>query len=378
MEFRILQSMDDIHASEWQSLVAPETSPFLEYPWLHACEHSGSMVPETGWQCSHLIGFRSSEDAEKCMKPILILPIYIKNHSWGEFVFDFAWADLASQLGKQYYPKAVGLIPATPVTAYRPLIAEGCGHAIEPAIHFLRAELEAAGVNSLSFLFVTSEFSRILESLGFNRWVHQGFRWFRNEQRSFDDYLAGFKKNQRKNIRKERRSVEENELRVVYNSGSDLSNAVAADMYALYSATNARFGMWAAKFFNEAFFKEIFRTFSENIIIISAVNGTAVGRSMLVCKNKKLFGRYWGAHRFVKNLHFNLCYYEPINFAIRSTFHSFDPGMGGEHKSRRGFMAIEQYSMHGFFDPLLEKFFAGNIHRFNTYARHQIDQLNGK
>ena len=378
MIFRILQSMDDIEAAEWQSLIQPETSPFLEYHWLRACEHSESMIPRTGWQSCHLLGFSSDDDAACYSKPVFALPLYIKSHSWGEFVFDFTWSDFFAQLGKEYYPKAVGVVPGTPVTAYQPLVAPGFEDALVPALNFIREKLMGAGVRSLSFLFVSPAFADELAALGYSRWVHQGFEWPRGERDSFNDYLLGFRKNQRKNIRKERRSLEEIGLTVRIHQGDDLNEDLARDMYALYAKTNAQFGPWAAKYFNEDFFKEIFRNCAGHILLLTAENsdGRPLGRSMLVCKNGMLFGRYWGCHEFVKNLHFNLCYYEPIELVIRRRLRSFDPGMGGEHKVRRGFISVEQYSMHSFFDPMMDDFFAANIPRFNDQARRQIAWLN--
>lgn len=384
--FRILESMEDIDVRDWQALIQADTSPFLEYHWLHACESSGSMVPETGWQTCHVLGFSSEDDAMNYARPVFILPLYIKSHSWGEFVFDFSWADLAAQIGQEYYPKAVGVIPATPVTAYQPLMAESLAESgnfeqiLRGAIHFIRTKLEVIGVKSLSFLFTTPDFTDALESLEFSRWVHQGFEWYRKGMNSFDDYLATFGKNQRKNIRKERKSLQESGFHVRFQQGNELDDSLAHDMYLLYSRTNAQFGSWAAKFFNREFFEAVFRNCAENIVLVSAENddGDVPGRSMLILKNGKLFGRYWGCHSFVKNMHFNLCYYDPIDFALRNGFQSFDPGMGGEHKLRRGFMPVEQYSMHNFFDPLMNRFFAEYIPQFNRHVYRQIEWFNSK
>ena len=378
MVFRILKSMKDIEAAQWQSLVRAETSPFLEYYWLAACESSGSMVPDTGWQTCHVVGFLSSSDAEQYNRPVFILPLYIKSHSWGEFVFDFAWVDIANQLQQEYYPKAVGLVPATPIPAYEPLATPGCEKMLTAALNFIRQKLLAEGVKSLSFLFTTAAFATTLAELGYSRWVHQGFEWRRAGMNGFHDYLAGFRKNQRKNIRKERQSMIERGISVRIYQDEELNESLADDMYALYAKTNEQFGPWAAKFFNAEFFREIFRSCAGHIVLVSAENadGYAIGRSMLVVKNRMIFGRYWGCHEFVKNLHFNLCYYEPIDLAIRRGLGSFDPGMGGEHKARRGFRSVERYSMHTFFNPIMDRVFADNIFQFNDHALKHIALLN--
>ncbi|AHC15747.1 GNAT family N-acetyltransferase [Salinispira pacifica] len=420
LKFVLCSSLDQVDPDEWNSFLSSQSPPFLRYHWMRAYEISGSMTPETGWQPIHLLGIEddgsspnpdtpgvpavdggvptvdgdppegrpSKQTAEQPSTQTekqgryrglrFALPLYIKSHSWGEFVFDFAWADVARQLGKAYYPKAVGVIPATPSTVYSPLCdREDYAELLASAVDFLREELPRLGVMSLSFLFTQAPFADDLESLGFHRWVHQGFEWKGEGLDTFDDYLALFNKNQRKNIRKERKRFQESGLEVRLSSPDQLDQETADDMFDLYERTNDQFGPWAAKFLNREFFREVFRTCADNIVLVNAVDrGEVVARSMLLKDRRRLFGRYWGTRRFVKDMHFNLCYYEPIDYAIRENLVSFDPGMGGEHKPRRGFQAVEQYSMHLYFDPLMDQLFRGNIHQFNESAQGMIEHIN--
>ncbi len=378
MIFRLLPHIEDIEASQWQSLVGAQHSPFLEHHWLASFETSGSMSPDSGWQPLHLLGFKSDHDADRTINPVFALPLYLKNHSWGEFVFDFAWADVASQLGQEYYPKAVGVIPATPVTAYQALDSSGDPGSLAQAVEYLEKRLPEMGVKSLSFLFAEDDFADRLESLGFSRWIHQGFVWTRDGMNDFQDYLDSFRKNQRKNIRKERQSITEQELTVRIIGGDELCAEDADDMFELYEKTNDQFGPWAAKFLNRDFFRESFKRCAHQILLVSAFDsrGLSVGCSMLVHKGSKLYGRYWGSRDFFKDLHFNLCYYEPIDYAIRQGIDWFDPGMGGEHKLRRGFHGVRQHSMHRFFDPVMDRIFSANIGQFNRHAITTIDAIN--
>jgi predicted N-acyltransferase len=376
--FRLVPGISRIAPDQWQALIGEEHSPFLEHHWLSVFEDSGSIAPETGWQPLHLLGFDEAKDADALAHPRFALVLYLKSHSWGEFVFDFTWADVAAQLGQDYYPKAVGVVPATPVTAYRQLGDAGDPGALAEAIDFLDRELPSMGVKSLSFLFAEDEFADGLEQLGFRRWIHQGFVWSREGMGNFDDYLATFRKNQRKNIRNERRSLEQQELRVKFLTGDELTPQDADDMFALYEKTNNQFGPWAAKFLNREFFSQSFLRCSHQILLAGAYgsDGTAVGRSMLVVKGKRMYGRYWGSHEFHRDLHFNLCYYSPIEYCLRHGIDLFDPGMGGEHKVRRGFRGVEQYSLHRYYDPMMDRIFAANIGQFNRRSRDIIRSVN--
>lgn len=398
LRFVLCSSLDQVNPEEWNACLSPESPPFLGYHWMRAYEASGSMSPETGWQPIHLLGLEPVEStaegggeggqtAGRYSGLRFALPLYIKSHSWGEFVFDFAWADVARQLGKAYYPKAVGVIPATPATAYRPLYSAAGGadrtgegeyrNILAAALEYLREELPRLGIMSLSFLFTEPRFAGDLETLGFHRWIHQGFEWRGEGLLHFDDYLAQFNKNQRKNIRKERKRFRESGLELKVGNPDANDPFVADDMFDLYERTNDQFGPWAAKFLNREFFREVFRSCAEDIVLVSAHHGDeVVARSMLLKDSRRLFGRYWGTRRFVKDMHFNLCYYEPIDYAIREGLESFDPGMGGEHKPRRGFWAVEQYSMHLYFDPLMDQIFQGNIHQFNRHSAEMIDHIN--
>lgn len=383
MVFRFLSSIDDIDPDSWDAMLSPDHSPFLAHRWIRAFEASGSMNASTGWQPMHLVGYADRQSAEQGQNPCYALVLYGKSHSWGEFVFDFAWSDVAKQLGQEYYPKAVALVPATPVTVYRDLGNGGTGQdgasgPLTEAVEFLDQRLPGMGLHSLSFVFLEDDFALRLEELGFARWVHQGFRWDREQMNSFDEYLGRFTKGQRKNIRKERRSMQDQGISIQELSGSELNADQANDMYELYEQLNDQFGPWGAKFLNREFFIHAFEHCADDILLINAVlpDGSVAARSMLVQGAGTLYGRYWGSRAFFRDVHFNLCYYQPIDYAIRRGIERFDPGMGGEHKIRRGFRAVEQYSMHRFYNPILDSLFKTHIGQFNDAARSDIQRIN--
>jgi uncharacterized protein len=354
----------------WNTLALKSRTPFYEWEWLALLEESGSVAPETGWLPLHL----TVEDDGRLRAA---MPLYLKAHSHGEFVFDYGWADIARQLGISYYPKLVGTAPATPSGFYNMMTDEEDDRQelLNIALERLREFGGRQGTGGLSFLFCDPSFGKGLE--GFSPWLNQSFLWINRGYGSFEQYLAEFSKNQRRNIRREWASLGEQGLEIRPLRGTELSPGVMRAMYAFYLRTNDKFGPWAAKFLNEDFFLLLPRYAAHRSIVFAAVRPgappeEAVGMSMCVYKDQWLYGRYWGGDEEFRNLHFNACFYAPIRWMIQHGIRYFDPGAGSPHKLRRGFMPHEVVSYHRFHDSTLRGYFDSSMSEINRETREII------
>ncbi|NBC31014.1 MAG: GNAT family N-acetyltransferase [Spirochaetes bacterium] len=367
-------SIKEISREEWNALATPLETPLLEWDWLHQLEASGSISPDEGWIPVHLT--LREEDTL-----VAAAPLYVKTHSMGEFVFDFAWADVARQVGTQYYPKLVGMSPATPSTAFQFLIHPDydAGTVTWAMLEQIEEFCKENRIRTMAFNYVDHEWRQFVEEYGFTTWKHQSYQWINHGFDTFDDYLAIFRKNQRKNIRKERRSVGDLSIRVEPILGTDAPDRFFSLMYELYEIHNDQFGPWAAKFLNRRFFEGLADSFRHRVLFVPAYHAGSeepFAMSFLLTKRDQLLGRYWGAFEHIDNVHFEACYYAPIQWAIEQGVRVFDPGMGSSHKVRRGFEAVENYSLHRFLDEQMNVIMRSNIDRINGYEQQNIDYLN--
>lgn len=375
-EYRLTwhSTIDEIPAESWNALTAGLRTPLLEWEWLNQLEQSGSMSPDTGWIPAHM----GVWDGDRL---VAAAPLYVRTHSMGDFVFDFAWADVAQQMGVPYYPKLVGMSPATPASAYRFLLADDMPRqAVTRAMVEQMREFAARNdIHGVAFNFADPDWVPEMEAEGFITWLHQGYEWHNPGYESFDDYLADFNKNQRKNIRKERKAMADNGIELENVPGTEAPDRYFELMYDFYEEHNAQFGPWAAKFLNRAFFEGLADCCRHLVLFVVARERGAedpIAMSFLLKKSDVLVGRYWGSFRFVDKLHFNACYYEPIRWAIEHGVRDFDPGMGSPHKVKRGFRAVPTYSLHYFTDERMRLIMEGNIDRINSYERSNINELN--
>ena len=366
--------MADIAAEQWDRLALPLTTPLLEWRWLHDLEASGSIAPSKGWHPRHLTLW---EDG----RLLAAAPLYIKVHSAGEFVFDQWWAQLADDLHVPYYPKLVGMSPVTPAAGYRFLMDPSLDPSIGVPVlisaidQFCAAERLAA----CQFNFVDPEWIGLLQSSGFTMWQHQNFIWRNPGYADFDDYVATFKSNQRRNIQRERRRIENQGITIRALTGDAIDPLLAASMYRFYLRTNAQFGPWAARYLNAAFFERVFRDYRSRLLVMAAFRGASqmpLAMSLLLHKQNHLIGRYWGCAEQVKDLHFNLCFYAPIEWAIAHRTLTFDPGAGSPHKIARGFEAVSCASLHRFYNPRLSGLFKHFIGDINAAEMAHIEELN--
>ena len=370
-----ISNISEIDRTAWDALAKPLAIPFLEWDWLRLMEISGSTTAKTGWLPHHLTVWSRS-------RLVAIAPMYIKGHSAGEFVFDHVWADVAARLEIEYYPKLVGMSPFTPMTGYRFLIAAGENesHVTQLMVAEIDRLCRSYQLSGSSFLFADPQWRHEMSKHGYFGWRHQNYAWQNQNYKSFEDYLAIFNSNQRRNIKRERKALEKQGVVVKIFTGDDIPQSYFPLMYQFYEGTNDKFGPWGCRYLTAKFFDGLYHHYRHRLMIVAAFEGnnpsTPLGMSLLVTKGAHLYGRYWGSVRQVDSLHFNACYYAPIEWAITNHITRFDPGAGGVHKVRRGFEAVSSYSLHRFYDSRLASVMKTHIDEINRLEQKQIDHLN--
>lgn len=365
-------SMAEVPRQAWDALAAPQDNPFLEWDWLDLMEQSGSVGPDEGWTPHHLTLW----DAEAL---VAAAPFYLKDHSEGEFVFDHPWAELARRLRLHYYPKLLGMSPFTPTANYRFLLAPGLAPDVSAhLLQLLQGEVAAQGLSGSHLHYVDPALADSAEALGYSRWIHPSFLWENRGYRDFDDFLATFRRGQRRNIIKERRALQREGVDVVLHPGPEITPRLMQLMYGNYVQTNAKFGIWGCKYLSRQFFEQLPGRFGRHLLLAVAYrNGGVLATALFVHKAGRLYGRYWGGED-VRYLHFEVCYYAPIQWAITQGLDSFDPGIGGYHKVRRGFTAVPNISLHKFADPRLRAIMQTHIDSINAQQWAEIEAINAQ
>ncbi len=372
LSLSVVTSMGDIAQAEWDRLAAPYGTPFLTWAFLALLEQSGSICPETGWSPNHFL-------LRKDGKPVAAAPFYAKTHSGGEFVFDYQFALLAERLSIPYYPKLIGMIPATPAPLWRVLVAEGEDESALTAL-VLKAAAEAADGAGLSGLHLPWPAADLDPGQGFSRWDHQSFLWTDEGYGDFEGYLSSFSKNMRRNIRREGESVREAGIRTAVVGAEEARGQpeLLERMADYYEATNDKFGPYGARFLTRDFFRLLPEYLKEGWLLSAGFDGEEpVGLAFLFEGKDTLYGRYWGAARELPGLHFELCYYQPIAYALEKGLSRFDPGMGSEHKARRGFRSVLAPSYHLAFDQRLNGVFAHYLPLLSEEEQAHAEELNG-
>ena len=369
-----IDKIAEIPQAEWDALAQPLKTPFLEWDWLNNMETSGSITAKAGWQPCHLTIWRGKT-------LIAAAPLYLKGHSQGEFVFDHQWADLAYRLGVEYYPKLLGMSPVTPVEGYRFLI-DPTENEDELTAIMVKAIDQFCARNKISgchFLYAEPEWRSRMESQGFLSWMHHSYIWSNQNFSTFDDYLNAFNANQRRNIKRERKAVGQAGLRVEALTGEQLAPPMMSLVYNFYCDTCDKFGWWGSKYLTPQFFEQLYPTYAHRVVMFAVYaedQPQPIGMSFCLTKGDQLYGRYWGAFQDFDNLHFDTCYYSPIEWAIAHNIQTFDPGAGGRHKKRRGFPATANYSLHRFYENRLSQVLQRYITEVNLMEQQQMDEMN--
>ena len=374
---RVHDAISAIGRDAWDACAGPTGDPFVSYDFLHACEASGSAVPAQGWAARHL----ALEDETGAV--LGVMPLYLKGHSQGEYVFDHSWADAYERAGGRYYPKLLGAVPFTPATGPRFLIRPdvtpedakrlsgaasdgeargGPGSALRPgrddAIReaLLQGALgfaERLGVSSLHINFPTEPEWRAMAEAGLLPRQDIQFVWRNAGYGSFDDFLAALSSNRRKTIRRERREAQAGlDIRVL--TGADITEAHWDACFAFYMDTGSR--KWGRPYLTRDFFARVGASMADRIALVMAFRGgTPVAGALNFIGRDALYGRQWGALEDVPFLHFELCYYQAIDFAIARGLSRVEAGAQGEHKIARGYLPSPVYSAHWIADPALRE-----------------------
>jgi len=357
----IVSSLSEIGQAAWDGLLAlqDEQNPFLSYAFLHALHESGSACPETGWQPQYIALYDGDALAAA-------LPLYVKGHSYGEYVFDWAWADAYRRHGLEYYPKLLSAVPFTPVAGPRLLARDAAARAA--LIEVLVATQQATDVSSTHVLFPPEEHARQLQDAGFLLRSGVQFHWLNAGYANFEDFLATLEQKKRKNIRAERRKVREAGVTLRRVRGVDALESDWRFFNRCYRHTYA--AHYSTPYLNLDFFLRIGRTMPENILLVIAErDGRPIASSLVIHTKETLYGRYWGEIEHVPCLHFEAAYYQPLEFCIEQGIQTFEGGAQGEHKMARGFLPTRTYSAHWLAHPA----FADAIERFLEREAGGID-----
>ncbi len=377
MKVKWLAGVGEVDAADWDAL-SGDNDPFSEHAFLAALEDSGSVGGGSGWTPLHVAAFAG--DAL-----VGVLPLYVKAHSYGEYIFDFAWANASQRIGARYYPKLVGMTPLTPATGTRWLVhpeaarSEVVGALLDGAL----AACDEVGASSVHLNFLSEAEADEVQTLRgppsgserpyLPRVTHQ-FHWHNEGYADFDAFLARFRSSMRKKLRKERRVVAESGLDVGVVTGDQLSPEDWGRIRGFYHDTCWRKG--SEPYLTNAFFDRIAVTFAARVVVgYARSNGSLVAASLNFEKGSHLYGRYWGCDESHEMLHFELCYYQLIERAIARGYTRFEAGAQGTHKLRRGLMPSEIHSAHFLAHPVLRDAVADYLPREAEGTRHEMRAL---
>ena len=351
MQVQSVTSLAAVAAADWDALVGTD-NPFVEHAFLLGLERSGSVgPPDSGWLPRHLL----VHDGDQL---VAAMPLYEKHHPYGEYIFDWAWADAAERAGLDYYPKLVAAVPFTPATGPRLL-----RHPEAPQPEALTGALlagaqqllQALSASSLHVLFCQPEEVAELAAAGMMPRLSHQFHWHRDPSwHTFDDYLAALRAPARKQVRRERATAAAHGLQICMRSGPELKDADWAALYQFYLNTVAN--KQAMAYLPAAFFAELRGSLAPRVLAAMAYAGDVpVAGALYLRKGAHLYGRYWGAHQHYDALHFELCYYQPIAWALAHGVQQFEAGAQGEHKLKRGLLPAACHSAHWLQHPGLNR-----------------------
>ena len=342
-----ITSLGRIPAADWNS-VAGTDYPFLCHEFLHGLETSACTTAESGWQPCHLV-LRQGGDLAA------VMPLYLKSHSYGEYVFDWSWADAWRQRGLPYYPKLVTAIPFTPATGPRLCAVPGVdfGECVQAAVSAIKALAARQGISSWHLLFPEKALSERLLEAGMHRRAATQFHWFNEGYRDFEEFLATFSSRKRKSLKRERRRIGEQGLTLDTLVGGAIRPEHWEQFYRFYQLTYAKRSGHGGYLSRDFFVSTAAGMGDQAIMVLARHDGSTVAGALYFRSSDTLYGRYWGCEREFDFLHFEACYYRGIEYCIANGLARFDPGAQGEHKIQRGFRPVTTWSNHWIADPTL-------------------------
>ena len=358
---RLIDTLRTIEPRAWNALAAEH--PFLRHEFLHALHETGCACESVGWSPRYLTLWQGAS-------LVGAMPLYVKSHSYGEYVFDWAWADAYHRHGLSYYPKLLGAIPFSPVTAPRLLARDGATRAllIRAALHLAR------DVSSLHVLFPTEPEAREMEAAGMMLRRSVQFHWENRGYASFEQFLSDLASAKRKRIRQERRRVQETGVRLRRLIGTDIRDEHWSFFTRCYNNTYR--AHHSTPYLNLEFFRRLGETLPEHVLMVLAeIDSKPIASALNIFSPLVLYGRYWGSVSHVPLLHFEVCYYQALEFCIERGIRVFEGGAQGEHKLARGFMPTQTWSAHWLRHPEFAAAVENFLARESVGIERYVDEL---
>jgi predicted N-acyltransferase len=379
LKVRIVRKLADVEPTAWDACANPATAgagpddtqrerfnPFLTHAFLHACEASGSAVPKTGWGGAHVL----VEDGGGTL--LAAAPCWLKSHSQGEYVFDHGWADAYERAGGRYYPKLQVCVPFTPVPGRRLLVADGprAEEARETLIAGLKGLRDSVKASSTHLTFLTKA---EWDLLGEHQWLlrtNKQFHFFNRGYATFEDFLATLASRKRKVVRRERKEALSAGIEIEWVTGKDLNEDHWDAFWTFYIDTGSR--KWGSPYLTRTFFSMLGETMADRVLLVMAKrDGRYIAGALNLIGDDALYGRNWGCTEEHPFLHFEVCYYQAIDFALARGLSRVEAGAQGEHKLLRGYEPVPTYSSHDIADPRL----ARAVAEFLRQERQEMDEL---
>jgi len=356
---RILPSIKSLDQSARDWLDGASDNPFVSYAFLSALEDSGSATPDTGWGPQHLMLMDSAD------QPLAFMPLYLKGHSQGEYVFDHSWANAWEHAGGSYYPKLLSSIPFTPATGPR-IVGDAQHHQlILDAVAKITAD---NGLSSAHITFAEPDFAKSSASDDWMLRTDQQFHWINRDYKTFSDFLDALSSRKRKQIRKERRTAAGSGLTIKTLTGDAINNTHWDAFYTFYTDTGER--KWGQPYLTRTFFSMIGERMPDQIVLMLAErDGVPVAGALNFISNDAIYGRHWGCTEHHDCLHFELCYYQAIDWAIANGLSTVEAGAQGPHKLARGYEPVTTYSLH----HIPNESFRGAVKQFLKTERKHVE-----
>jgi len=369
---RVAGSPADIDAEAWDALhgMQPSAGPFTRHAYLLAATASGSATDDTGWGPSFLTVYAAGELVAAC-------PLYVKDHSYGEFVFDWAWADAYQRHGLHYYPKLLSAVPFTPVPGPRLLARDAASRMA--LLEGLAQLARQAGLSSAHVLFLDEADQAAARAAGWLMRSTVQFHWTQREPQpyaDFTDFLADLHRDKRKKIRQERRRVQEAGITFTTHEGAAITAELWDFFYRCYQQTYREHR--STPYFTRDFFDRMHRTMARHwVLFVAWRGGQQVAASLLAIDpdRRNAFGRYWGAVEHIPHLHFEACYYQPLTWCIAQGYRRFEGGAQGEHKMARGLLPVQTWSAHWLAHPQFSEAVANHLAREGEGVASYLDEL---
>jgi len=359
-------SISGIEPAAWDGLFGSD-NPFIRHEFLLAMEECGCACGDTGWAPQHLVLYEGEA-------AVAAMPVYLKSHSYGEFVFDWGWAGAYESRGLDYYPKLVTAVPFTPSTGPRAGFAPGedVGRRARELVEAVIGRAAALGCSSWHLLFPERGFVEFVAAPGKETFLQRRdvqFHWFNRDYASFDEFLGALRSSRRKNMKRERREVAAQGVTLERKTGGQIDPEEWAAFCECYTATYRKRSGHEG-YLTAAFFDRLLERMGEQLMLVVARrDGEIVASALFLFDSRRLYGRYWGALENIRYVHFEACFYQGIEFCIERGLREFDPGTQGEHKLLRGFEPVETRSLHWIADPQFRAAISGFLERERRSVR---------